>query len=94
MLEHSARTRLENTPLLFGRETGNSLDLECNPVVSMMGMTAKIAPQVVPHVDQFFGHDNFEREGLCQIETIQMDKHAVRFRGRVHGIGATDPERH
>ncbi len=73
-----------------------------DPVVPMMGMPARVAIDVVPHVQEFFGDDDLERVRARNIDPVEIDKHymtlggtnvAVRPANRSPDRPAADPPR-
>ncbi len=51
-------------------------------VVAMAGMPSRVPIQVVPHVQELFGHDNFDREWLVQVDARQVDQNSVHATSR------------
>jgi len=60
MSKQSNRPIPEDLPLLLRRKPGHPLHFEGDPVVTMVGVPAKIASQVISHVNQFFRNHHFQ----------------------------------
>jgi hypothetical protein len=58
-------------------------------VVSVFRMPPVIAVEMIAHMNQFFGNDNFERLWLSSIDSRQVDQNSVLAeRGEKHVCAA------
>ncbi|MBA2468547.1 MAG: hypothetical protein H0V37_04010 [Chloroflexia bacterium] len=74
-----------------------------DPVMSVVGMAPGIAIEAVPHVDKFFGNDDFHRAGLIEVDPFDVDQDGMDIRstevavgpavGRGNGSSNPDPKR-
>lgn len=88
VLHWPSRDRLEGGPDLLRRGASQCRDTNRDPVVPMMGVAAVIAVEMIPHVDQFFSHDQLDRSRLAEIDTFEIDEHGMCPRLPDKTIGA------
>jgi hypothetical protein len=59
-----------------------------------MRMTSSVAIQIVPHMQEFLGHDDLDREILLAIYSLQIDKDRVQAITLDEAIRSTVCRRH
>ncbi len=65
-----------------------------DPVMTMMGVTPGIASQMVAHVDEFLGNDDFHRTRPLLIDSLEVDEHQVVARAPPEAVRAAVGRRH
>jgi hypothetical protein len=69
------------------------VDLEGDPVETMVTVPPEITPKMIPHVDQLLRNHNFTGIAVGRIETVEMDKHTVVTGTRMHRVRTADTPR-
>ena len=60
----------------------------CNAIISVVGMPAVIAIEVVPHVNEFFSDHQLDGTRLRSIDAVQMNEYCVLLGPSHETIGA------